>query len=30
VGLYRFEILIDNQQVRSLPFRAVLPTRRES
>jgi len=30
VGLYSFEILIDNQQVRSLPFRAVLPTRRES
>ena len=29
-GLYRFEILIDNQQVRSLPFRAVQPTRRES
>jgi len=28
-GFYRFEILIDDQQVRSLPFRAVLPARRE-
>jgi hypothetical protein len=26
-GLYRFEILIDDQQVRTLPFRAVIPTR---
>jgi hypothetical protein len=26
-GLYRFEILIDDQQVRTLPFRAVTPTR---
>src|SRR2546421_407355 len=24
-GFYRFEILIDDQQVRSLPFRAVIP-----
>lgn len=29
-GMYRFEILIDDQQVRSLPFRAVQPARRES
>jgi hypothetical protein len=29
-GFYRFEILIDDQQVRSLPFRAVIPNRRES
>ena len=26
-GFYRFEILIDDQQVRTLPFRAVSPTR---
>jgi hypothetical protein len=26
-GHYRFEILIDDQQVRTLPFRAVLPAR---
>jgi hypothetical protein len=26
-GLYRFEILIDDQQVRTLPFRAVSPMR---
>jgi hypothetical protein len=29
-GLYRFEILIDDQQVRTLPFRAVHPPRSES
>jgi hypothetical protein len=29
-GLYRFEILIDDQQVRTLPFRAVRPPRTES
>jgi hypothetical protein len=29
-GFYRFEILIDDQQVRSLPFRAVPPARKES
>jgi hypothetical protein len=29
-GLYRFEILIDDQQVRTLPFRAVRPPRSES
>jgi len=26
-GLYNFEIMVDDQQVRSLPFRAVLATR---
>lgn len=29
-GLYRFEILIDDQQVRTLPFRAMRPPRTES
>ena len=29
-GLYRFEILIDDQQVRTLPFHAVRPPRTES
>ena len=29
-GLYSFEILIDDQQVRTLPFRAVQPARSES
>ena len=29
-GFYRFEILIDDQHVRSLPFRAMQPARRES
>jgi hypothetical protein len=29
-GFYRFEILIDDQQVRTLPFRAVLPPRNDS
>ncbi len=29
-GLYSFEILIDDQQVRTLPFRAVQPKRTES
>ena len=29
-GLYRFEILVDDQQVRTLPFRAVRPPRTES
>jgi hypothetical protein len=29
-GFYRFEILIDDQQVRTLPFRAVQPPRVES
>jgi len=29
-GLYRFEILIDDQQVRTLPFRAVQPARSDS
>jgi hypothetical protein len=26
-GLYNFEIMVDDQQVRSLPFRAVIATR---
>ena len=29
-GFYRFEILIDDQQVRTLPFRAVQPIRNDS
>jgi hypothetical protein len=29
-GFYRFEILIDDQQVRTLPFRAVHPPRSDS
>ena len=29
-GLYRFEILIDDQQVRTLPFRAVQPPKSDS
>jgi hypothetical protein len=29
-GFYRFEILIDDQQVRTLPFRAVTPPRGDS
>jgi len=29
-GLYRFEILIDDQQVRTLPFRVMRPQRTES
>jgi len=29
-GFYRFEILIDDQQVRTLPFRALQPVRSDS
>ncbi len=29
-GFYRFDILIDDQPVRTLPFRAVQPTRSDS
>jgi uncharacterized protein DUF6941 len=29
-GFYRFEILIDDQQVRTLPFRAVQPPKSDS